>query len=1016
MPAAFKPEKKRINLNGAYYTASKPQAHMGHFMSYLPIDILARFLRLKGHEVNFFMGAHATGSDAISFLNQAKRSDKVRRQYGITLEEIAGMEGPEDMARYIHHRIGRSLKKADFSIDFSVDVTTIDPAYKRFIQWQIRKMDEKGLIYKDKDYITTVCRTCGNQINLNDESLMDIDAGKSDLTTRQMNYDLVCFPIVDRKVGTKHFRPRAHRHFAVVTERPETILGATSIGLAKDGEYVVAGFKDTDDEWVVEKSAVPRLKDLGYAITRTEPITHRRLAQYIVKNPLEEAVNEILTVYVTPRVKADFGTGVIFRNPCADYCDWEDYATHISVSDEVRKKAIGIFREIDEKGHENVRFDRIGDLNELLREHGLPMFMPVISDSNGRWIYSPFVYANLGLEGRIMDKGGEIFPLPTIIDIVNKEVGKLEHHMNENTGKYAGMPVKRARDAVRETLRQGGHWAVFAQLEGKGTGEVYDRAGHLVRLAKQDQWVWDLGNDEVKRTLTAYLKGSGFTTWPANYLTQLTSSIIPEFRRRVAAWSDRKAIGTPFPLEDGWVVHALTDSVIYPLAYLNQQMIMRHRIKPESIDDRVFDYVILDKGDPKEVSSATGIPVRALKEWQRHISGNYPVDISFAGVEHARSHLPMSLLANVAVLPERYWIRNMYVNGLVRGLVEVKDLNASDVVVEKYGDRNAFAVSQVGDRKVPIDLADENHCRIVKKKGWTVEGGKVYRSVKMSKSYPDTVREWDAWLERLGSDGLRFYFAQTNDFTEDLVWKDEETAKAKRNLDRFRQSFSRAMRTVEETELDGKERQATFADKWLRYNMEKHLESVSEKLHELRFGSAITEAFYVMNKTLDTYLKADDIGERGIDPALVREFYTAQATALAPFLPKIAASIFREASGGGSITSWRKPDRKAFSPDRRLLERYAKVLADEDRKFQEQTAGGNRLNVAIFNVPDYYHAEVLKRAIEKGGYGLTWGEQGRAPNISIKVQQPMELTGISSRFMYSPMKGRKGVPAGVGYQ
>ncbi|WP_028310133.1 leucine--tRNA ligase [Derxia gummosa] len=127
----------RVNENDARFTKGKFYAcsmlpypsgklHMGHVRNYTINDMLARYLRMNGHNVLMPMGWDAFGLPAE---NAAMKNKVPPAQW--TYDNIAYMK--------------KQMQAMGLAIDWSRELATCQPAYYRWNQWFFLKMLEAGI-------------------------------------------------------------------------------------------------------------------------------------------------------------------------------------------------------------------------------------------------------------------------------------------------------------------------------------------------------------------------------------------------------------------------------------------------------------------------------------------------------------------------------------------------------------------------------------------------------------------------------------------------------------------------------------------------------------------------------------------------------------------------------------------------------------------------------------------------------------------------------------------------------
>ena len=125
--AQGKPRPKFYACSMLPYPSGK--LHMGHVRNYTINDMLARYLRMNGHNVLMPMGWDAFGLPAE---NAALKNQLPPARW--TYDNIAYMKG--------------QMQAMGLAVDWSREVATCDPTYYRWNQWLFLKMLEKGIAYR----------------------------------------------------------------------------------------------------------------------------------------------------------------------------------------------------------------------------------------------------------------------------------------------------------------------------------------------------------------------------------------------------------------------------------------------------------------------------------------------------------------------------------------------------------------------------------------------------------------------------------------------------------------------------------------------------------------------------------------------------------------------------------------------------------------------------------------------------------------------------------------------------
>lgn len=279
--------------------------HIGHGRTYTVPDVYARFKRMEGYNVLFPMAWHVTGAPVIGIADRIKRKDPwtldlYENVHKVPKDELPKLEDPEYIVRYFSSEYNEVMHEMGYSIDWRREFRTIDPTYKKFIEWQITTLYEKGLVQRG-EHPVKYCPNCDNPVG--DHDLLEGEGvGVNELT-------LLKFQIDDKILVT-------------ATLRPETIVGATNIWLNPDVEYVLV--KANDEKWVITKEAHYNLEQ---QIKNLDIISEINPNDLIGKMAINPFTGDEIPIFPASFVSASYGSGVVFSEPAdapADYIALQD--------------------------------------------------------------------------------------------------------------------------------------------------------------------------------------------------------------------------------------------------------------------------------------------------------------------------------------------------------------------------------------------------------------------------------------------------------------------------------------------------------------------------------------------------------------------------------------------------------------------------------------------------------------------------------------------------------------------
>jgi leucyl-tRNA synthetase len=308
------------------------ELHMGHVKNYTMGDVVTLFRRRNGWTVMHPMGYDAFGLPAENAAIRSGQHPSVS-----TRENIAA--------------IREQMKRMGWSIDWTRELSTADPAYYRWTQWIFLRLLEAGLAYRreapvkwcpvdqtvlaNEQVIDGRCERCGSEVeakNLEQWFFKITDYAQrllDDLqhvrwpervVTMQRNW-------IGRSEGAEVVFRAAHdpsTELPVFTTRPDTLFGATFFVLAPEHPLALELARGTEHEAAVADyvrhtaalSAVERVAEK----TKTGVFTGRH-----VVNPVN---GEEIPVWVADYVLMDYGTGAVMAVPAHDERDFEFARSH----------------------------------------------------------------------------------------------------------------------------------------------------------------------------------------------------------------------------------------------------------------------------------------------------------------------------------------------------------------------------------------------------------------------------------------------------------------------------------------------------------------------------------------------------------------------------------------------------------------------------------------------------------------------------------------------------------------
>ncbi|MEA3191201.1 MAG: leucyl-tRNA synthetase [Thermoplasmata archaeon] len=587
--------------------------HVGHMRGFTYTDVFARHKRMTGHDVLFPAGFHASGIPSVAFAAEVKRGEKddYLRANGYT-GPIQALADPKAVVDYFAKVYTNDYwKRFGFLIDERRNVTTIDPAYMRFIQWQFRALHQKGRLI-EKPHYAPFCPVAGPVAV--DKSETDIKQGGS---AEILEY-----------VALKFTLPRnvVHEERVVLpcaTLRPETVYGCTNVWMHPETEYHLVRVwqdgavadKDPSELWLVSAAGKRKLEwQFERAEATGRKVPARQLIGHKVRVPMEpepggREVPIVAGAFVDPAV----ATGIVMSVPAHAPFDYAAYRDAGLVA-------------------------TLGEPPVICTVEGAPKGIP----------------ARLAVERHKVQSQHD----KDLLQAATEELYAEEFNkgvLTEACGPYAGKRIKGVKDQIKQDFLAAGRARVLRQF----SELVVSRAGEVVDVKRiPDQDFIHYGDPEWTRVAKGH--AATMAVFPQRYKDELPN-VLDWFGDRACvrrgAW-----LGTEFPFKPGWIVEPIADSTFYPWFYLVSRYLKSRwnpdpphgGLREEELTDAFFDHVFNGKGEP----------ARALwSEVRKDVLHWGPVDLNLGGKEHQTVHFPVYIMTQVALLDDpKLWPRGIFVN------------------------------------------------------------------------------------------------------------------------------------------------------------------------------------------------------------------------------------------------------------------------------------------------------------------------------------------------------------------
>jgi len=738
----FEPEpdsRKKFLITFPFPYMSGP-LHTGHLYTSIRADTYARYKRMRGYNVLYPWAWHWTGEPITGMVKRIIAKDPTMLHVILNIDKVP----PEEVQKFT------------------------DPVYVAHYYTQRGKRDLKRLglsIDWRREFTTT-------SYNIGFNKFVEWQFRK----LRSMNYiTIASHPVVwcprdqsptgdhDRLAGEgvspeKYYLMKFkinNMYLVAATFRPETIFGVTNVWINPNITYAICNVDN--EQWIVSKETVQKLVEQNRSVTLIKEIKGEELIGKTVIEPINSR-----EIYILPASFVDpwIGTGVVYSVPAHAPYDW------LALRDLKMKK-----ESLKDKLDPNI-LDQIVPIS-IIRIEGFGDYPAV----------------------EIVDKLGVRDQMDPKAEEATRIIYKEEYHkgiMKENCGKYANLPVKDAKERVVNDLYSQHIIDYLYDL----TEPVICRCGTrcIVKIFN-DQWFlkysdieWKSKARECVMSMNIYPEEA--RNWLLNTIDWLEDK----------ACARRSGLGTPLPWAKEWIIEPLSDSTIYMVFYMISKYINEGTLDPNKLNDAFFDYVVLGKGDPEQVSKETGIDKKLIEHIRKDILYWYPVDMRVSGKDLLSNHLAFFIFHHVAIFEKDMWPRGIAANGFV-----------------------------------------------------TINGQKLSKSKGIIVTISDAVNKY-------GSDTVRLFMLSAAEDLDDPDWSDE---RVNETLENIKKLYTTILNIIEESKkADNTEIRPI--DKWLLSTLQKRIKQITEYMENFKLRSATVTAVYEVWNDLKWYLRRTEIPNKSV--------------------------------------------------------------------------------------------------------------------------------------------------------
>jgi leucyl-tRNA synthetase len=528
-----KPDKRKKFFINFPYPYINGHLHLGHAFSVTRVDVAARYKRMNDFNVLFPQAWHCTGTPVWAAAQRIREKEKkqieIMKSMGFSEKEIPKFSDVEHWINTFVPTAKEDLSRLGASVDWrrTFITTDLNPHYDKFIQWQFRKLKEKGFVDKGKRPVVW-CPKDGMVVGDHDrvEGEGETPQDFMWIKFRMKNSDLILM---------------------AGTTRPDALYGQTNLWIDPNGEYIIV--QVGNEKWAVGKDVFDKiLNQYDDKAKIVGSIKAKELIGKWVRGPI---VNKEIHVLPADFIKSNVGSGIV-------YSALEDPVDLFEL-----KKIQANSAYIKKFGLDATEVKRLKPI-DIIRVSGL-------GDNLGESIGKEFGVKSSEDKELIEQAKGEL----------NRRVFR-KGVMRENCGECAGMSVPEAQNFLKKSLVENKEAVMFYEMTGKVVCRCLTPS--IIKIVS-DQWFLKYGDAEWKEIVRKELEE--VKLYP-ELIRQQFNYVIGWLNDW--ACTHHHGTGTKLPWDNKWVIESLSDSTIYMAYYTISHLMKDYPIKKvnDELFDFVF--------------------------------------------------------------------------------------------------------------------------------------------------------------------------------------------------------------------------------------------------------------------------------------------------------------------------------------------------------------------------------------------------------------------------------------------